>query len=168
MRARVHSYKTTSGSSILCLSQIRVEANILCCKAFLHASGLSCSMAFFWVFHPTAGSPFPPAQLSDNHPLGEALATWPNKYHWFKRVISPEKTDFESHLLVKLQSFLKFSTIFFWKCIKAPTEKCTFSTTTNIPDFVICIVWDLVFIYFRDSTYNFRLWNLVLDYITVN
>ena len=36
-------------------------------------------------------SPLPPAKLSHDHPLGEALATWPNKWHWFKRVISPEE-----------------------------------------------------------------------------
>ena len=36
-------------------------------------------------------SPLPPAKLSNDHPLGEALAMWPKKYHWFKRVISPEE-----------------------------------------------------------------------------
>ena len=35
-------------------------------------------------------SPLPPTKLSDDHPLGEALATWPNKYHWVEIVISPE------------------------------------------------------------------------------
>ena len=36
-------------------------------------------------------SPLPPAMLLGDHPLGEVLATWLNKYHWLKRVISPEK-----------------------------------------------------------------------------
>ena len=34
--------------------------------------------------------------------------------------------------------FLKFSTIFF-KCIKTPTEKCTFPTTKNILDFLFLL-----------------------------
>ena len=59
-----------------------------------------------------------------------------------------KNTDFESYLLVKLQSIFKFSTIFF-KCIKAPTEKCTFQTTKNILDFIY-------FYCFRFSFYIFH------------
>ena len=36
--------------------------------------------------------PLPPAKLSDDQPLGEALATWPNKYHWFKKSYIARKT----------------------------------------------------------------------------
>ena len=50
--------------------------------------------------------------------------------------------------------------------LKAPTEKCTFSTTTKI-FLIFFIVSDLfIFIYFRDSTYIFKLWHFFLDYIT--
>ena len=44
-----------------------------------------------------------------------------------------------------------------------------FQQHTNILDvFLYCIVSDLVFIYFRDSTYNLRLWHLILGYINEN
>ena len=43
------------------------------------------------LFHPAAVSSLPPAKLSDNHPVGETLARWPNKYNCFKWVMSSDK-----------------------------------------------------------------------------
>ena len=45
----------------------------------------------FCYFHPAAVFLLPSEKLSDNNPLGEALATWPNKYNWFKWVMSSDK-----------------------------------------------------------------------------
>ena len=42
----------------------------------------------FCSFHPAAVFLLPPEKLSDNQPLWEALSTWPNKYNWFKLVMS--------------------------------------------------------------------------------
>ena len=72
------------------LFQIWVEANNTWCKAFLHASRLSCSKPFFSI-RPHIISPSPPTKLSHNRHLGKALATWLNNNHWIKRLISPEK-----------------------------------------------------------------------------
>ena len=169
MLERGRGYKTTPVSSILCLSQIRMEANPWR-KAFLRASGLTCSMAFFWSFPSDRRFPHCRQQSSPMIILWEKL--WQcgriNVIGW-KEWYRKKNIDFESYLLIKLQSLFKFSTIFFEKCIKkTPTEKCTFPTTKNILYLFILIVSDLVFIYFRDSTYNFRLWHLVLDYKTEN
>ena len=87
-------------------------------------------------------SPLPSAKLFDDYPLGEALVTWPNKYHLFKRVISPEKHWLELYLLVKLQFLFLIRYHFFFKCIKTPNEKCTFPTTTNILDlYFYCVIF---------------------------
>ena len=45
----------------------------------------------FCYFHPAAVFLLPPEIPVDNHPLGEALATWPNKYNWFKWMMSSDK-----------------------------------------------------------------------------
>ena len=93
----------------------------------------------FGIFHHAQASSLPPAKLSDDHPPGEAPETWPNKYNWFKWVISPEKTlAWNRTCWCKLQSLFKFSTFFFQKCLKAPTEKYAYHSTTKI--FLIFVI----------------------------
>ena len=81
-------------------------------------------------------SPLPPAKLSNDHPLEEALAMWPNKYHWFKRVISPEEhwlwIVFVGQIAVL---FFKFSTIFLKNTSKLQLRNYI-SNNKNILDFV--------------------------------
>ena len=84
-------------------------------------------------------SPLPPAKLSDDHPLREL---W--QWYWINIIglkvwYRQKNTDFESYLFVELQSLFIFSTIFFEKCIKASTEKCTFPTTTKYTWFLILL-----------------------------
>ena len=77
----------------------------------------SCARSFFTLrvqvvlrrsfgdFYSAAVFLFPPEKLSENHPLWEALATWSNKYNWFKWVMSSDKNKpigLESHLLVQI------------------------------------------------------------------
>ena len=93
------------------------SANIPWCKAFLHASRLSWTfngvlLVFF--IRPRV-SPLPPATFSDDLHLGEALAAWRNKYHWFKEWYRQKNTDFLSYLLFKLPSFFKIQYHFFGK-----------------------------------------------------
>ena len=167
MPERGSGYKTTPASSILCLSQIRMEANIAWRKAFLHASGLRCSMAFFWSFPSDRRfSPLPPAELSNVHPPGEALAMWSNKYHWFKRVTSREEHWLWILFVGQIALFF-INSYFFLKMHESSNREITFPTKILLI-FFIFIVSNLVFIYFRDNTYNFRLRHLVLDYITDN
>ena len=124
----------------------------------------------FGIFHPTIGSPLPSAKLSDDHHLGEALETWPKKYNWCKKVISPEKHPLNriywSNCSPFLNSVLQF--FFFLKMHQSSNWNMYISSNNNIFFIFIFIVSDLVFIYFWDSTYNFRLCYLVLDYITEN
>ena len=91
---------------------IWVEADIPVCKIVLHALGPGCSMALLWSFHPDVVSLLSPEKLFDNHPLGEAPATWRNKYNWFKWVMSSDTKKIivlESHLLEQIAVTLKFS-----------------------------------------------------------
>ena len=60
-------------------------------------------------------SQLPPAKLRDDQPLRKALATWPNKYHWFKRGISPEKHWLWIVFVGQIAVFFQFSTIYFEK-----------------------------------------------------
>ena len=75
-------------------------------------------------------------------------------------------TTLESHLLQIVVPFL--IQYIFQKWLKAKTEKYAFLTKKNLDFFVIFIVSNLVCIYSRDSTYNFRLLHLILDYIMDN
>ena len=62
---------------------------------------------------PPHVSPFPPVKRSDEHPLGEDLATWPNKYKWFTWVISPEKKPTWNRICwTNCSRFFKFRTFF--------------------------------------------------------
>ena len=91
----------------------------------------------FGHFHPAAVFLLPPEKLSDNHPLGEALATWPNKYNWFKWVMSSDKKKTLAWNRIcwwKLQSFLNLVP-FLQQCSKVLTEKNAFPTAKNILDF---------------------------------
>ena len=59
------------------------------------------------LFHAAAVSLLSPEKLSDNHPLRGTTAAWPNKYNWFKWVMSSEKKMAWNHTCwCKLQSFL--------------------------------------------------------------
>ena len=74
----------------------------------------------FCYFHPAAVFLSPPEKLSDNHPLGDSLATWSNKYNWFKWVMSSDKIKtlaWNRTSWCKLQSFLN-SVPFFNNALK--------------------------------------------------
>ena len=72
-----------------------------------------------------------------------------------------KKTNLESHLLVQIA--VPFKIQYLQKCLKVPTEKYAFPTTKNNNDFIIFNVSNLVFIYFGDSTSNFRILYLILN-----
>ena len=166
MPERGRGYKTTPASAIMCLSQIRMDI-FRGARPFFTLQVSDIQWRSFDLFHPTQVSPLPPTKLSNDHPLGEALAMWPNKYHWFKRGFIARRTLTLNRIWwSNCSPYLKFGTQFFEKCIKASTEKLHFQQQQIILIFFIFIVSNLVFICFRGSTYNFRLWHLVLDYIT--
>ena len=77
-------------------------------------------------------------------------------------------TDFETYLLVKLQSIMLNSIPNFLKNASKLRLRNVHFQQQKIFLIFIFILRDLVFIYFRDSTYIFRLWHLVVDYITNN
>ena len=65
------------------------------------------------------------ARLTDDLLLRKALATWPNKYRWFKEGYHHKNTDFESYLSVdQLQFSIQYH--IFFKLIKASAEKVHF------------------------------------------
>ena len=103
----------TPAWSIVCLSQIWVEADIQLCKIVLHAPVQVVLRRSFCYFHPDAVFLLPPEKLSDNLPLalGEALATWPNKYNGFKWVMwsDTKNIGLESQLLLQIVVLCKFS-----------------------------------------------------------
>ena len=164
--------KMTQNSSVLRLPQIRVEVNIQWYKIVLHAQGPE-SKLFYGVFLIFAIQSqvfsVPPAMLSDDHPLGESLTTWPNKYHWLRWLMSPDKTTrLESHLLVQIAIPFKIPYLF-PKCFLVPTEKYAFPTTTKIILIFLnfdCFEFSLYI--FRESTSNSRLLYLILDYTIDN
>ena len=146
MPERGCGYKTTPVSSILCLSQIRMEANIAWRKAFLHSSGLRCSMAFFWSFPSDHRFRHCRQQSSPMIILGEKL--WQcdriniiGLKEWYRQ----KNTDFEWYLLVKLQSFLKFSTTFLKNASKLHWE-ITFPTTKIFLIFYFCVTFRFLYI----------------------
>ena len=89
------------------------------------------------LFHPTVVSLLSPEKLSHNHPLGEALATSPNKYNWFKWMMSSDTTKtlaWNRTCWCKLYSCLN-SVPFLQQCTKVLTEINAFPTAKNILDF---------------------------------
>ena len=67
--------------------------------------------------------------------FGEALATWPNKYHWFRWLMSPDKnTSLEWHLLVQIAILLKVSNLF-KNASSSNWEICISNNNKNIHDF---------------------------------
>ena len=110
MQERDRGY--TPAWSIFCLSHIWVESVTVATRqhdlSFAYLTSVwrpmfRCARSFstlrvqvvlrrsFGYFHSTAVSLLPPEKLSDNHPLGEAPATWSNKYNWFICVMSSDK-----------------------------------------------------------------------------
>ena len=77
--------------------------------------------------------------------------------------MSPEKkTNLQSNLLVQIA--VPFKIQYLQKCLKVQTEKYAFSTNKNNLDFFFIFnVSNLVFIYFDDSTSNFRILYLILN-----
>ena len=121
---------------ILCLSQNRVEENIPWRKAFIHASGLRCSMAFFWLFPFDRRFPHCRQQSSPMIILWEKL--WQCDriiYHRFKRVISPEGLSvvFFGQIAVSF----KLSTMFLKNTSKLQLRNVHFPQQQNILDFFI-------------------------------
>ena len=163
MPERDRGCKTTPASSILCLFQIRGKYSVMQDLSSRFRFKLFNSVLLVFSIRPQV-SPLPPAKLSDEHPLGELWQRDGINIIGLKQWYRQKNTDFKSYLLIKMQSIFKIQSHFLGKCIKAPTEKCTFPTTTKYTWFFIFIVSDSVFIYFRDSTYNFRLWHLIRLY----
>ena len=147
MQERDRGY--TPAWSIVCLSQIWVEADIQLCKIVLHAPGPGCSKAFFLLFSSSHGFLIVARKLSDKRPLVKVLVTWRNKYNWFKWMMSSDKkTIFAwNHICwCKLQFFLN-SVPFLQQCSKVLTEKNAFPTATNIPDFFFNFYCQILFLH---------------------
>ena len=113
----VRGIKMTPHSSVLCLSQIRVEADIQWYKIVLHASGPESTLFYgvllvFSIRYQV--SSLPASKVLRRSSFAKALATWPNKYHWFRWLMSPEKKTrtWNRTCWCKLQSLLIFSTFF--------------------------------------------------------
>ena len=87
----------------------------------------------FSLFHSVSGFLIVARKAVRRSSFAEALATWPNKYYWFRWLMSPENknTSLESHLLVQIAIPFKIQYLF-KKCFKVSTEKYAFLTTTNI------------------------------------
>ena len=135
--------------SILCLSQIRVEADIQWTLLVQFVLGHP-----FVLFHPATG--FPSAT---------------SKAYWFKWVMSPEKKHWIGitfvganfrHFHISVPFFQKMLQCFIWK---------TYISNNNKIFLIFCFVFivsNLVFIYFRNNHCNCRLMCLILHYITDN
>ena len=136
MPERGRGYKTTPASSILFLSQIRMKEDIAWRKAFLHASGLRCSSAFFWSF-PSGRrfSDWRQQSFPMINTLGEAPAMWPNKYHWFKRVTSPEEHRLWIVIVGPVTVIFKIQ----YRIWEKMHWEITFPTTKNILDFLFVL-----------------------------
>ena len=131
MQERDRSY--TPARSIVCLSQIWVQADIQLCKIVLHAP----DELFFISIRPR--SSYCRQKSSPTIILwGEALATWPNKYNRFKWVMSSDKKILAwiRTSWCKLQAFLN-SVPFLQQCSKVLTERNAFPTAKNILLFFI-------------------------------
>ena len=103
------SCATVAARSIFGLSHIWVKADIPLSKIVLHAPGPGCSMVFLWYFLSGRGFLIVARKALRQSSSGEASATWPNKYSWFKRVMSSDKIKqltCNRTCWCKLQSFL--------------------------------------------------------------
>ena len=126
MPERGRGYKTTPANSILCSSQIRVEADIRWCKIVLHAPGPDCYKASFRYFPSGSRLPDCSQQCSQTIVLWGCSATLPNKYKWFKWVLSSENIlAWNRTCWCKFQSFLN-SVHLFRNAAKVSTEKYGF------------------------------------------
>ena len=109
----------------------------------------------FGIFNPATGLLIAARKALRRSSSGEALATWPNKYNWFKWVRSPEKklawnrTCWCNSVLLKNASKLQLRN----RHIHQQNISLNFVILSN-----------LVFIYSRNSTSNFRLFHIFLDY----
>ena len=148
-----------------------VEADIQCYKIVLHAT--SPESTLFYGVHlvftiRSQVSSLPPAKLSDDHPLRKLWQHDRISITGLDDWCRQKKTSLESHLLAQIVIPFKIPYLF-QKCFKVSTEKYAFPTATKmILIFAIFIVSKFVFIHFRDSTYNFRILYLILDYIIDN
>ena len=153
--------------------QIRVETDIQLYKIVLHTSGPESTLFYgvlvvFSILSPV--SSLPPAKFSDDHPLQKlwqrdrlnitGIDDWCRK----KKKLAWNRTCWCKIAITFKMQYL------FQKCFKVPTGKYAFLTTSKIICFffLICIVSNLVYIYFRDSNFNFRILYLILDYIIDN
>ena len=122
-------------SSVLCLPQIRVKADIECQLVVQGHSPCSGSFVHIvrWrslsIFHSVSGFLIAVSKAHRRSSPVEALATWQNKYNWFD--VARKKTSLEWHLLVQIAIPFKIQYLF-QKCFKVPTEKkCAYPTTTK-------------------------------------
>ena len=135
--------KMTRNSSVFCLPQIRVEADIQWYTIVLHAPGPE-STLFYGVLLVfiirSQVSTLQQAKLSDDTSFEETLATWPNKYHWLIWLMSPEKKPlaWNRTCWCKLQSLLTFST--FSKMLHSSAWKmCITNNNKNNIDFLFSL-----------------------------
>ena len=94
-------------------------------------------------------SPLPPAKLSDDQPLGETLATSPNKDNFLKSDIARKTLTLNRICWSNCSPFFKFSTIFFEKASKLQLRNVHFQQQQqNILNFFYCV--NFVFIYISE------------------
>ena len=117
----------------------------------------------FSLYHSVSGFLIAASKALRWSSFGKALITWPNKYHWFRLLISPEKNiNLEAHLLVQIAIHFKIQYFFQFQLRNMHFQQ------QQKYIFLFFIVSNLVFIYFRVSTSNFRLLYLIVDYMIDN
>ena len=91
----VRGCKMTPNSSVLCLPHIRVESDIQWCKQDRSPCSGSWVHIVLWrsfsLYHTVSGFLIAASKALRRSSFADALATWPNKYHWFRWLMSPEK-----------------------------------------------------------------------------
>ena len=114
---------------------------------------IACTVSNFWVVHPD-----PPFSAVTQIRALSSLKSW--LWTWCRPFTI---VDYIYIYIIYIYIIYIYIFIYLFRSLFTP-EKCTFPTTKTYSWFFI-FVSDLVFINFRDSTYNFRLIHLILDYI---
>ena len=93
----------------------------------------------FSLYHSVSGFLIVTSEALRRSSFMEALATWQNKYHWFRWwLISPEKPSLESHLLVQIAFPFKIKYIFQKMLRNSNWEICISNNNKNNLDFFYC------------------------------
>ena len=131
----VRDCRRTPNSPVLCLPQIRVEADIQWYQIVLHALGPE-SILFYGVLLVLIiwfqVSLLWPAKLSDEHPFEKLWQRDRINITGLDDDVDRKRiTSFESHLLVQIAILFNIQYLY-KKCFKVPTEKYTFPITAKI------------------------------------